>query len=77
MEKIETLHKRQLGCVDFRRVAFDSHADCYKGGKHFCKMASAEKNRDLLFDIFEPDKRWDFWGHDAWIKVSIIMYCIM
>ena len=74
MEAVAPFHKGMHTCDTIKSVAFESHVSCYKDSKHFCKMASVANNRDALFNIYEPNELWDFWGLTAWLQVLMYVY---
>ena len=71
MKAIAPFYKGAHDCDTIKRIAFDSHVDCYiKSGVGFCKMASDSSNWDALWAVYELK---DFAGPDsaaAWKQVT-------
>ena len=75
MKAIAPLYKGAHDCDTIKRIAFDSHVDCYiKSGVGFCKMAADTSNWDALWAVYEMK---DFAGRDyaaAWKQVTATIH---
>ena len=75
MKVIAPFYKGAHDCDTIKRIAFDSHVDCYiKTGVGFCKMAADASNWDALWAVYEMK---DFAGPDsaaAWKQVTVTVY---
>ncbi|KAI0227339.1 hypothetical protein LSAT2_022199 [Lamellibrachia satsuma] len=78
MKDVARLYKGIYSRGAIKRIAFNSHADCYVKSGSFCKMASDSVNSDALFNVFKPQKN-EFWKNEdraAWEQVLDTMrYC--
>ncbi|KAI0238561.1 hypothetical protein LSAT2_010708 [Lamellibrachia satsuma] len=63
MEEVATLYKGIYSRGAIKKIAFNSHADCYVKSGSFCKMASDLVNWDALFNVFKPQNN-ELWKNE-------------
>ena len=63
MKAISPYYKGSHDCDAIKRIAFDSHVDCYvNSGEGFCDMVLNYRNWDALWAVYEFG---DFTGADS------------